>query len=574
MLVVSLLLQIKVNAQDQVYIDSVKSTLSIEDDSLVLQSCKELYRAFYRINLDSSGYYARYAHNRSLKSSDPRVQADGNNLIATYFYHTSKLDSALYYYQAAQAKFKEANDLTWELNLSSNIALIYESMGDVDKALNEHLTSLAKKEDAGLEGEFIASSYWNIAIVLGQLEKLDEAYGYYEKALEVYNELGIEQDIMDVEFQMGGILVKKGSLDEAEQLFLKNAEYSKENNQKVSLAEVYDRLGDIYNQKKEYTKSEPLLLEGLQIANESNYKALPGQLCRRLTDLYLATNQMKKAEKFALLSMENAKEVGRGKKIITDYYNLSTIYERQGNDKLALSYYKMYATQQDSIFGIDKLNAINSIQLKYEKATKAQEIELLKEKEKRAKQERNSLLIGIVGLFILFGLILYAVSQRMKRNRIAKEKLNQELEFNKKELEFKQQELIAYTLQLAQKNKVLNTIKTDIQELKGKTDNGKDVQKLVNTITRNQGDNENWEEFRRRFLSVHKDFEVNVMKSYPAVTSNELRLMALLKMNLSNNEIAFILNISGDGIKKARYRLRKKLGLITGDSLEALVLSM
>ena len=40
MLVVSLLLQIKVNAQDQVYIDSVKSTLSIEDDSLYCNHAK------------------------------------------------------------------------------------------------------------------------------------------------------------------------------------------------------------------------------------------------------------------------------------------------------------------------------------------------------------------------------------------------------------------------------------------------------------------------------------------------------------------------------------------------------
>ena len=34
-------------------------------------------------------------------------------------------------------------------------------------------------------------------------------------------------------------------------------------------------------------------------------------------------------------------------------------------------------------------------------------------------------------------------------------------------------------------------------------------------------------------------------------------------MNLSSKEIANILNISPEGIKKARYRLRKKLGIST-----------
>lgn len=43
---------------------------------------------------------------------------------------------------------------------------------------------------------------------------------------------------------------------------------------------------------------------------------------------------------------------------------------------------------------------------------------------------------------------------------------------------------------------------------------------------------------------------------------------------LTSKEIANILNISGEGIKKARYRLRKKLGLESSDSLEELILGI
>jgi DNA-binding CsgD family transcriptional regulator len=45
-------------------------------------------------------------------------------------------------------------------------------------------------------------------------------------------------------------------------------------------------------------------------------------------------------------------------------------------------------------------------------------------------------------------------------------------------------------------------------------------------------------------------------------------------MNLNSHEIASVLNISQEGIKKARYRLRKKLGLETTDSLEDFLGSM
>ena len=50
--------------------------------------------------------------------------------------------------------------------------------------------------------------------------------------------------------------------------------------------------------------------------------------------------------------------------------------------------------------------------------------------------------------------------------------------------------------------------------------------------------------------------------------------MALMKMNLSSKEIANILNISSDGIKKARQRLRKKMGIDSNDSLEATVIAI
>jgi DNA-binding CsgD family transcriptional regulator len=50
--------------------------------------------------------------------------------------------------------------------------------------------------------------------------------------------------------------------------------------------------------------------------------------------------------------------------------------------------------------------------------------------------------------------------------------------------------------------------------------------------------------------------------------------MALLKMNLSSKEIANILNISAEGIKKARYRLRKKLSINSDETLQDMIISM
>ena len=128
-------------------------------------------------------------------------------------------------------------------------------------------------------------------------------------------------------------------------------------------------------------------------------------------------------------------------------------------------------------------------------------------------------------------------------------------------------------LNLARKNEVLETVKQKASALKSEQ-NHSGYQDLVRTINFDQQDDRNWENFIQYFEQVHKDFSANIKRKYPEITSNELRLLALLKMNLSSKEIANILNISPEGIKKARYRLRKKLNITTEESLQDLVLSL
>ena len=255
---------------------------------------------------------------------------------------------------------------------------------------------------------------------------------------------------------------------------------------------------------------------------------------------------------------------------------LDYLAENYGNNK---QFEKAYEKRQefnilnDSIIKEDNLAAITELELKYQTEKKEQEIVLLEEKAKRSSTEKKAMLSGIFSLLILIGAIVYAMRQRLIKNKLAKEKVDQQLEYSTKELNIKKQELSAYALQLAHNNEVLQGIKTNVEDLKQKSSDTKSVQKIINTISINQTNEETWEEFRSRFLAVHHNFEKNVKLTYPQVSKNELRLMALLKMNLSNKEIANILNISGAGIKKARYRLRKKLELETTDSLEELVIA-
>jgi DNA-binding CsgD family transcriptional regulator len=62
-----------------------------------------------------------------------------------------------------------------------------------------------------------------------------------------------------------------------------------------------------------------------------------------------------------------------------------------------------------------------------------------------------------------------------------------------------------------------------------------------------------------------------VEQELPDLTAGELRLFLLLKQGFNSKDMADVLGISIAGIKKSRYRLRKKLNLSEEDNLEAYV---
>ena len=80
-------------------------------------------------------------------------------------------------------------------------------------------------------------------------------------------------------------------------------------------------------------------------------------------------------------------------------------------------------------------------------------------------------------------------------------------------------------------------------------------------------------EFEYRFQNVHDKFYDYLSEDFPALTSNDLRLCAFLKMNLNTKDIASITHQTTNTVEVARTRLRKKLNIDHLDTDLALFLS-
>lgn len=565
---------IHLTGQDQVKVDSLLSLLPAKDDTtnaLIYMELKNEYQ--FKDELKYEEYLNKHVE-FALKSGIDRFKMQAAYSQGVHYNNRGNLPKA-------EEKFLEVLDFLDPEKDGTRMARLYAALANLASNQGNYQKGISLVQQSNdlilkyeMEPIYLARNYKVLGNIHGIIENWELSDDYYRKAIKLFTELGSPVEAMIDSMGIGINYIQQEQFETAKPIMeTALAFFEKEGDQTATIMTL-SHLGNIEQQLGNYERAEELYLRGLKPAEEFGLLEEYVNMNTRLGDIYNDTGRDKE-------SIEILKEVeeingmygGQDMQVVI-YSQLKDSYNNLNKHKEAFIYSEKYRELNDSIMSVENISAINELEVKYQTEKKEQEIKLLEEKAKRSKLEKRGMIVGIIGLLGLFGAFFYAQRQRIVKNRLAKEKVDQELAFNIKELDLKKQELTAYALQLAHKNEVLEGIKSNVNDIQVGNESNRDLQKIVNTIAINQNDDESWEGFRSRFLAVHKDFEVDVKTKFPKVTVNELRLMALLRMQLTSKEIANILNISGEGIKKARYRLRKKLGLESSDSLEELILAI
>lgn len=117
---------------------------------------------------------------------------------------------------------------------------------------------------------------------------------------------------------------------------------------------------------------------------------------------------------------------------------------------------------------------------------------------------------------------------------------------------------------IIENNKILLTIKEEIENHKrmlGSQYPNKYYQKLIDMIDNATTKGKEWDLFLSNFDLIHEHFFRNLRQRFPELTPNDLKLCALLRLNMSTKDMADMLNIGVRAVETARYRLRKKMEL-------------
>ena len=141
------------------------------------------------------------------------------------------------------------------------------------------------------------------------------------------------------------------------------------------------------------------------------------------------------------------------------------------------------------------------------------------------------------------------------------ERLNTELEHNKKELAIAALHLANYQKRneelLVEIKKLMPYINKEGLEI---------IRKIVNDNKSNY-ESDFLNIFETQFRDVHADFYERLDHQHPELTPTEKKICTFLKMNLNTKEIAVLLLSSPATIEVTRAKIRKKIGLDHSQSL-------
>lgn len=347
-----------------------------------------------------------------------------NLLLGSYFYYNGQIPKSDSVLHVALHIFENLKDIKGILVAKSNIAIIKQINGDFEfaiKTLQENIPFLIKIKDT----LNIANTYNNIASIFYMLKDYEKAEDYYKLALPFYKLKNNDDGTGLVLSKLGSIKFDTYDFNKAEYFFNMSKKVYEKSNNIYGVGKIYIRIGDIFYEK--YKNLDSALVYYLKA--DKIYKDL-GAECNltfsamAIADVYYQFKKYNLSQKYIKIAEEKANLCEYNYVLPEVYQNSYEIEKEMGNTNNALHYLELSTVLKDSIYNIEKTEAISDIEAKYQ--TEKKEKKLTQNKlqlsqknlviQKQSKQFMfiTIILVGIISLFLIT-FLFYKKQQKLNK---------------------------------------------------------------------------------------------------------------------------------------------------------------
>src|SRR4029079_1823906 len=167
--------------------------------------------------------------------------------------------------------------------------------------------------------------------------------------------------------------------------------------------------------------------------------------------------------------------------------------------------------------------------------------------------KRNFLVVAILLLSIITILVLNR--QRLQSRHRQQLALQQKAAAEAETAAAKDQ-LTLFTQNVIEKTALIENLQQQLQQQELNKEQQQLVEELSHQTILTEQD---WEKFKWLFEKLHPGFFNRLKEKTPGITIAELRMASLTRLQLSTKEMASMLGISLDSVRKTRLRLRQRL---------------
>ncbi len=438
-------------------------------------------------------------------------------LIGSIFSELGDYDNSSQYFFRGLKLYENLEDKDGIAGALGDIGMDFYNQQDNNKALEYFNNALVLAKEINSLHE-IKRQYNNIAVVYGDLEKYDTAILFLRKALDINiklgDKLGQGTNIMNIGYSQ----MNTGKYEEALISFQQSLDLFTGLNNRIHMAECYLNFGFCYYTDNKIDESIPYFKKALHEGRNNNYYRIIAPAANMLNQIYTSKSDTLNAYKFVML-------------------------ENMAND---------------SLFAIQKQKLLSKIELQYNYEKK--------EFERKKEQQRKNAFILIIILVLAAGLVILGLI--LSKHRLRSKLVLLEKEKIESELDIKNRELTVNLISLIKKNEMLSDVSRKLVQLEksAKGEEAKEAITLISQEMRSGTEDKMLNEFSLRFQEVHAGFYEKLLKAFPDLTQNELKMCAFLRLNMSTKDISEITGQQLSTIDQARYRLRKKLGIANSET--------
>lgn len=516
--------------------------------------------------MDTGAEYYRKTLQRSIENDDDTYLATVLKNLSIYESHIGNYPEAIRLMDSSAAIQYEWGDFMRYGSAQNVIGKNYHEMGNFPKAMEMYQAALKTMDTINITTYHKADVLSNIGSLHSAQDNYEKALQYYEMAMEVYENTDDNLYQATTYIDIGNVYESKKAYKEAIENYNKAMKIGEEYDFPTIMELSNGNLGRIYRQQGDYSKGIAYINKALSLGKEDPSKINKANYLSELGYNHVLNDNFDLGITYLNESVALADSIKVGNELLNALKYRGLAYEKEGQLVNALRDLKKSQKLKDSLFSIKKAKQIDELQTIYETekkeaaiALQKEEINTLNERAKVNKLSKSLFAFGMFSFIVISGLIYFSLRQRMKKNRIAREKQE---EIYRQEIEHKKKELTSQTLHLVQKNTFIQELMENLENIKKSPELFKtEFRRIVMLLKKENASDKDWEVFKTYFAEVHNDFDDKLKTLSSDISEKEIRLAAFLRMNLTTKEIAATLNVLPDSILKSKYRLKKKLSL-------------